>query len=66
MLYFIESKIKANVNLGCWDRLYHSAEIVCKAKQLAWSLERKKEGKDTFWPGQIKEYLLYISFVFLA
>lgn len=55
MLYLIESKIKWSVNLRHWHRLYHSAEIACRAKQLAWSLGwKKKKGKDTFWSGRYK------------
>lgn len=43
MLYLIERKIKAHRNLRYWRRLYHSAEILCRAEQLAWSLGWKKK-----------------------
>lgn len=38
MLYLKENKVKESVTLRHWHRLYCSAEIVYRAKQLAWSL----------------------------
>lgn len=48
MLYLIERKIKAHRNLRYWRRLYHSAEILCRAEQLAWSLGWKKKEQGHF------------------
>lgn len=61
MLYLIENKIKESVNLRHWCRLYHSAEIVCRAKKPAWSLEWKKMSRTL--SGQADKRALTIYFI---
>lgn len=49
------------MNLRHWHRLYHTAEIVCRAKQLAWSLWWKKTARTL--SGQADKRALTIYFI---